>query len=84
MPTVIRVVAVFPEPTPYRTPPLDLIADCEDIELTVVYAARTVASRTWRVEAPASDGVPTGHPHSRASADSPGSLPSHVWNFVRD
>lgn len=43
----IRTVAVFPEPTPYRTPVFDAIADTDDIDLTVVYAARTVAGRTW-------------------------------------
>jgi len=45
----MKVVAVFPEPTPYRAPLLDLVAACPDIELTVAYAARTVASRTWEV-----------------------------------
>jgi glycosyltransferase involved in cell wall biosynthesis len=46
----IRVAAVFPEPTPYRAPLLDRIAASEGIDLTVVYAAGTVAGRTWRVE----------------------------------
>jgi glycosyltransferase involved in cell wall biosynthesis len=46
----IRVVAVFPEPTPYRAPLLDRVAAQPEVELTVVYAARTVAGRTWRVE----------------------------------
>lgn len=46
----IRVAAVFPEPTPYRSPLLDRIAQLPEIDLTVVYAARTVAGRTWRVE----------------------------------
>ena len=46
----IRVTAVFPEPTPYRAPLLDRVAALPEIELTVVYAARTVAGRTWRVE----------------------------------
>jgi glycosyltransferase involved in cell wall biosynthesis len=45
-----RVAAVFPEPTPYRTPLLDRIAALPEIDLTVVYAARTVAARTWRIE----------------------------------
>ena len=49
-PSPIRVAAVFPEPTPYRAPLLDRIAALPDIELTVVYAADTVARRTWRVE----------------------------------
>ena len=46
----IRVVAVFPEPTPYRAPLLDRVAAREDVDLTVIYAAETVARRTWRVE----------------------------------
>jgi glycosyltransferase involved in cell wall biosynthesis len=46
----IRVAAVFPEPTPYRAPLLDRIAAHEELDLTVVYAAGTVAGRTWRVE----------------------------------
>src|SRR6266545_2368791 len=44
-----RVVFVSPEPTPYRPPLLDRIAARDDIDLTVVYAARTVAGRTWSV-----------------------------------
>jgi glycosyltransferase involved in cell wall biosynthesis len=46
----VRVAAVFPEPTPYRAPLLDRVAAQPEIDLTVVYAADTVASRTWRVE----------------------------------
>ncbi len=46
----IRVAAVFPEPTPYRAPLLDRIAASSEIDLTVIYAAGTVAGRTWRVE----------------------------------
>ena len=46
----IRVAAVFPEPTPYRAPLLDRIAALPEVDLTVVYAAGTVAGRTWRVE----------------------------------
>ena len=46
----VRVAAVFPEPTPYRAPLLDRIAALPELDLTVVYAARTVAGRTWRVE----------------------------------
>jgi glycosyltransferase involved in cell wall biosynthesis/GT2 family glycosyltransferase len=45
-----RVAAVFPEPTPYRAPLLDRVAALPEIDLTVVYAAGTVAGRTWRVE----------------------------------
>jgi glycosyltransferase involved in cell wall biosynthesis len=47
---MIRVTFVSPEPTPYRAPLLDRIAAGGEIELTVVYAARTVAGRTWTVE----------------------------------
>jgi glycosyltransferase involved in cell wall biosynthesis len=46
----IRVAAVFPEPTPYRAPLLDRVAAQPEIDLTVIYAAGTVAGRTWRVE----------------------------------
>lgn len=45
----IRVAAVFPEPTPYRAPLLDRVAALDEIDLTVIYAARTVAARTWSV-----------------------------------
>jgi glycosyltransferase involved in cell wall biosynthesis len=47
---VIRVGVVSPEPTPYRAPLFDRIATLRDLDLTVVYAARTVAARTWSVE----------------------------------
>ena len=46
----IRVAAVFPEPTPYRAPLLDRVAALDGVDLTVIYAAGTVAGRTWRVE----------------------------------
>ena len=49
-PRPINVAAVFPEPTPYRAPLLDRIAALAEIDLTVIYAADTVARRTWRVE----------------------------------
>ncbi len=45
-----RVAVVSPEPTPYRAPLFDRIAARDDIELTVVYAARTVVGRKWSVE----------------------------------
>jgi glycosyltransferase involved in cell wall biosynthesis len=47
---VHRVSVVSPEPTPYRAPLFDLIAEREDIELNVIYAARSVAHRAWAVE----------------------------------
>jgi glycosyltransferase involved in cell wall biosynthesis len=46
----VRVAAVFPEPTPYRSPLLDRVAAQPEIDLTVLYAAETVAGRTWQVE----------------------------------
>jgi glycosyltransferase involved in cell wall biosynthesis len=46
----IRVAAVFPEPTPYRAPLLDRVAALPEVDLTVLYAAGTVAGRTWRVQ----------------------------------
>jgi glycosyltransferase involved in cell wall biosynthesis len=45
----LKVIGVFPEPTPYRAPLFDLIAGREDVDLLVLYAARTVARRTWDV-----------------------------------
>jgi glycosyltransferase involved in cell wall biosynthesis len=51
---VIRVAVVSPEPTPYRAPLFDRIAARDDVALTVVYAARTVAGRDWSVQ--------VGHP----------------------
>ena len=44
-----RVSVVSPEPTPYRAPLFDRIAARDEVELTVVYAARTVADRSWSV-----------------------------------
>jgi glycosyltransferase involved in cell wall biosynthesis len=42
-----RVAVVSPEPTPYRAPLFDRIAT--RLDLTVIYAARTVAGREWSV-----------------------------------
>jgi len=47
---MMRVTVVSPEPTPYRAPLFDRLAARDDIDLTVVYAARTVAGRMWDVE----------------------------------
>jgi glycosyltransferase involved in cell wall biosynthesis len=44
-----RAAVVSPEPTPYRAPLFDRIAARDEIDLTVVYAARTVAAREWSV-----------------------------------
>jgi glycosyltransferase involved in cell wall biosynthesis len=49
-PAPVRVTVVSPEPTPYRAPMFDRLAERPELELTVVYAARTVAGRTWHVE----------------------------------
>jgi glycosyltransferase involved in cell wall biosynthesis len=46
---VTRVVVISPEPTPYRAPLFDRIAARDDVELTVLYAARTVSARDWQV-----------------------------------
>src|SRR5262249_26385127 len=44
-----RVAFVSPEPTPYRSPLLDRVAAHEGVDLTAIYAAHTVAGRTWTV-----------------------------------
>jgi glycosyltransferase involved in cell wall biosynthesis len=46
----IRVAVVSPEPTPYRAPLFDLVAARPEVDLMVIYAAATVARRTWQVE----------------------------------
>ena len=46
----VRVAVASPEPTPYRAPLFDRVAARPEIDLTVIYAARTVAGRTWKVE----------------------------------
>ena len=51
----LRVVAVLPEPTPYRTPLLDRLARRPELELTAVYSAGAIAGNRW-------DHSP-GHPH---------------------
>lgn len=48
--TSVPVALVSPEPTPYRSPLLDRVAARPEVDLTVIYAARTVAARTWNVE----------------------------------
>ena len=45
----IRVTVVSPEPTPYRAPLFDRVSERPEIDLTVIYAARTVARRRWAV-----------------------------------
>lgn len=50
-PGPVRVTVVSPEPTPYRSALFDGIARRPELELSVVYAAETVASRAWTVAA---------------------------------
>jgi glycosyltransferase involved in cell wall biosynthesis len=44
-----RVAVVSPEPTPYRSPLFDRVGSQPGLDLTVIYAAATVADRTWSV-----------------------------------
>jgi glycosyltransferase involved in cell wall biosynthesis len=46
----LRVAVVSPEPTPYRVPLFDRVAAHAGIDLTVIYAAHSVAHRVWTVE----------------------------------
>jgi glycosyltransferase involved in cell wall biosynthesis len=46
---VTRVTVVSPEPTPYRAPLFDRIDARDDLDLTVIYAGRSLADRTWSV-----------------------------------
>jgi glycosyltransferase involved in cell wall biosynthesis len=45
-----RVAVVAPEPTPYRAPVFDLLAERPELDLTVIYSGRSLMWRTWRVE----------------------------------
>ena len=45
-PRPARVVGVFPEPSPYRTPLLDTVAELDGLDLSVLYAAQTEAGGT--------------------------------------
>lgn len=47
---VLRVAVVSPEPTPYRVPLFDRIAAHAGVDLTVIYAAQSVAHREWAVD----------------------------------
>ena len=40
---------MFPEPTSYRSPLFDLIADRPGVDLVVVYSSQALAGRTWEV-----------------------------------
>ncbi len=46
----VRLTVVLPEPTPYRTGMLDLLAERPDLDLTVVYAGRSLQQRTWELD----------------------------------
>jgi len=46
----MRVAVVTPEPTPYRAPLFDRVAERPELYLTVIYQASTVADRRWTVE----------------------------------
>ena len=45
----VRVAVVSPEPTPYRSALFDRVAARPEVDLTVLYAGRTVAGRTWEI-----------------------------------
>jgi len=47
---LIRVGYIAGEPNPSRVPHLERIAEHPDIDLTVIYAARTVHRREWTLE----------------------------------
>jgi glycosyltransferase involved in cell wall biosynthesis len=53
--TPVRVAAVMPEPTPYRSPLFDLVAGRSELELTVVYSAGAIAGNDWQLQ--------PAHPH---------------------
>jgi len=46
----LQITFVSPEPTPYRAPVFDRLARRSDLDLTVIYVARTLMGRTWSVE----------------------------------
>jgi glycosyltransferase involved in cell wall biosynthesis len=48
--TRIPVVAVIPEPTPYRSPLFDLLAARPELDLAVLYSATAIAGNAWRIE----------------------------------
>ncbi len=47
----VSVAYVSPEPTPFRVLLLDRCAARPELDLTVIYAGRTVARRTWTIDA---------------------------------
>jgi glycosyltransferase involved in cell wall biosynthesis len=52
--TPVRVTLVIPEPTPYRSTLLDRASTRRELDLTVIYAGRSVQRRTWNE-------LPLGH-----------------------
>ena len=76
-----RVAAVFPEPTPYRAPLLDRVAALDEVELSVVYAAETVAGRTWHVE-PRHSAVFLRGARCRVRGDAAPRLPRHARSLA--
>jgi glycosyltransferase involved in cell wall biosynthesis len=46
----VRLAFVLPEPTPYRNPMLDRLADRPEVELTALYAGASVQRRDWSLE----------------------------------
>ncbi len=81
-----RVAFVSPEPTPYRSPLLDRVSADEDIDLTVIYAAHTVAGRTWKVEplhrAVFLDGLSVPGAHGLLRHDYP--VTPGIWRALRE
>jgi glycosyltransferase involved in cell wall biosynthesis len=56
----VPVAFVLPEPTPYRNPMLDVLADRDEVDLTAVYAAGSVQQREWELETVHRSVVPQG------------------------
>lgn len=69
----IRLVGVFPEPAPYRSPMFDRLAARDDLELTILYAGETIAGRTWTVK--------QSHPHAFLRGVT---VPGLRWAFHHD
>ena len=46
----IALTMVLPEPTPYRSPMLERLADRPEVDLTAVYAGGSVQRRAWALE----------------------------------
>jgi len=57
----VSVAFVLPEPTPYRNPMLDLLADRDEVDVTAVYAGGSVQQREWELETAHRSVVLEGH-----------------------